>query len=140
MVKQIIANSRAKLTLGQRVSDFCARLFRSWGFIVCQLIFIAIWIILNASHITHFDNPSYDILKLILVIESSFMGSMILMSHHRQSNMDRKLSYQDYVINWGSKKELDQILPLIKEDHAKILQVLEALQKNDPSIDKLNKQ
>jgi uncharacterized membrane protein len=131
VVDQIVATSRSKLTKSQRASDFCARLVRSWSFVIGQLVFIAVWILLNGLHITHFDKFPFDTLKLILVVESSFMGSMILMSQNRRSNIDRKLSYQDYAINYGAKKEIDQILPLIKDDHRKLAELLDALKKDN---------
>lgn len=118
VANQLIAQSRSKLTASQRTSDACAKLLRSWRFVIAQLLFIGIWIALNGFHITHFDPAPFDILKLILIIESSFMGSMLLMSQNRQSNIDRKIAFQDYAINWGSKKELDQILGILKAEHS----------------------
>jgi uncharacterized membrane protein len=90
---------------------------------------------LNTNKVVHFDPFPFDILKLILTIEASFMGSMLLMSQHRQSTVDRKIAYQDYVINWSLKKEVDKMVPIVKEDHGKMDEMLDILKKDKPPLD-----
>ncbi len=131
-----MAQSRSKLTAGERTSDFFTRLVRSWRFVIFQLGFIIVWIILNGTKVVHFDPFPYDMLKLILTIEASFIGSMILMNQHRQSNADRKIAYKEYVINWGLKKEVDKMLPMVEDDHGKMVEVLDILKKDKATNDK----
>jgi len=98
---------------------------------------IIAWIILNTSvKMNHFDPYPFDGLKLILTIEASFMGSIILMNQYRQSSIDRTLNYKDFLVNWVAKREVDQILPLVKDDHRKMIEVLELLKKERQSVDK----
>lgn len=94
------------------------------------------WIGLNSFHVVHFDPWPFDGLKILLLVESSFMGSMILMNQHRQASIDRKITYKDFLVNWVVKKEVEQILPLVRDDHRKMLQVLELLKKDNPPVDK----
>ena len=86
----------------------------------------------------HFDPYPFDGLKLILTIEASFMGSMILMNQYRQSSIDRNLTYKDFLVNWVAKREVDQILPLVRDDHRKMIEVLELLKKDKLPVDKTN--
>lgn len=60
------------------------------------------------------------------------------MNQHRQSRLDRKLSYHDFFVNLEAKKEVDQILPLIKDEHRKMVEVLDILKKDKPPVDKSN--
>lgn len=135
--------NQTKLSIGHRTSDFCAKIVRSWSFVMVQMAFIAVWIIINQARLFNFDPAPFDLLRLVLTIESSFIGSILLMSQSRQSTIDRKMSFNDYIINWAAKKELDQMLPLIKADHSKMEEVLvilkrETLSAHDPieSLDK----
>lgn len=100
------------------------------------MVFIIVWIGINSVHLIHFDPWPFDGLKLILTIEASFMGSMILMSQNRQAEVDRKMVYKDFIINWVAKKEIEKILPLVKDDHSRMLEVLELLKKDKPPVDR----
>jgi len=99
------------------------------------MVSIIIWIALNTVRF-HFDPYPFDGLKLILTIEASFMGSMILMNQYRQGSIDRKLVFKDFIVNWAAKKEVDEILPLIKDDHIKMIEVLALLKKDRLPVDK----
>lgn len=122
-------------TIGDRTSDFFSKLIRSWRFVLSQMGFIAFWILLNTTRF-HFDPYPFEGLKLVLIIEASFMGSMILMNQYRQCSIDRKITYKDFLINWSAKREVDQMLPLIRDDHRKMLEVLALLKKDKEPVDK----
>lgn len=124
-----------KSTMGERTSDFFSKLVRSWGFVLFQVFAIAVWIMLNTTKI-HLDPYPFEGLKLALIIEASFMGSMILMNQYRQSSIDRRITYKDFLINWVAKKEVDKILPLVKDDHRNMIEVLELLRKEKLPVDK----
>ena len=105
-----------KITFSQRLSDYIARVVRSWSFIIGQLTFIAIWILFN--HFVKqwsFDNSNFDLLRLVLTIESSFIGSILLMHQHRQGESDRKIIYNDYLLDWQIKQEVKEIRSLIND-------------------------
>lgn len=97
------------------IDEIFTKVIRSWKFILCQLTGISLWMAVN-----HFipsiawDNKSFDILRLVLAIESSFIGSIILMSQHRQSEKDRMIIYKDYILDCQIKKEVKEIRPLIE--------------------------
>jgi CRP/FNR family transcriptional regulator, cyclic AMP receptor protein len=117
-----------KITPSQRASDFFTKLFRSWNFVSSQAVFIAVWIILNTSKFS-FDPYPFDLLKLVLLIEILFMGSIMLMNQNRQSGIDRKISFHDYAINYAAKKELEKMLPLVRDDHTLMAEALDILKK-----------
>lgn len=75
-----------------------------------QLIFIAVWIGFNSSRPDlAWDNKSFDILRLILTIEASLTGSILLMTQHRQSQKDRAIIYNDYIIDCSIYKDVKEI-------------------------------
>lgn len=105
-----------KETLNQRTVDFISRTLRSWTFIFSQMAFIAIWIAWN-HFFPHwrFDDAGYNILRLVLTIEASFTGSVLLMSHHRHSDADRKIMYNDYMLDYQIRQQLKEMRPMIEE-------------------------
>ena len=107
-------------TLGQRLADSISAVIRSWTFVVCQMIFIGAWIVI-ANHFPALglDDKSFDILRLVLTIESSFVGSILLMAQNRQSEKDRKMLYTDYILNRQTYKEMREIHPMINDIHKK---------------------
>ncbi|MFX4921913.1 DUF1003 domain-containing protein, partial [Acinetobacter baumannii] len=66
------------------------------------------------------DDSSYSLLRLVLTIESSFIGSILLMHQHRQSEKDRRIIHQDFVLDILIRKDLKELKPLIKELHEKL--------------------
>lgn len=107
-----------KETFSQHFADFIAKTLRSWTFIICQISFIGIWIALKHFFPSwSFDDEGYNILRLVLTIEASFTGSILLMSHHRHSEADRKIMYNDYVLDYQMRQQLKEIQPLIEEIH-----------------------
>lgn len=109
-----------------KISDFFAKLARSWGFVIFQLAFVGMWVILNSQKLVVWDPYPFEILKLVLLVEVFFIGSMVMMSQNRKAETDRKVLYQDFVVNLLARKELknnkfetDQILQILnkkKED------------------------
>lgn len=102
--------NKEKILLGQRFADSVSAVIRSWAFVICQIIFIGLWIIIaHCFPLLGLDNKSFDILRLILTIESSFIGSVLLMAQHRQSEQDRKIIYSDYLLDCQIYKEVKEI-------------------------------
>jgi uncharacterized membrane protein len=104
------------ITLGQKFADWVAQVVRSWLFVTCQIIFIAGWIFWVHFHPgTTMDDRSFDILRLILTIEGSFVGSILLMNQHRQSEKDRRIIYNDYILDHRIYKEVRDIRSTVED-------------------------
>jgi uncharacterized membrane protein len=105
-------------TLGQRFADCVANILRSWTFVLSQMIFIGAWIAFNSFFPNlSFDDKSFNILRLVLTIEASFTGSVLLMNHHRHSEIDLKIILNDYIINYQARQQIKEIRPMIEEMH-----------------------
>ena len=80
------------------------------------MAFIGIWLIVNYCfpHIA-WDDKSFDILRLALTIESSFIGSLLLMSQYHTSMRDRKVIHNDYYVDLRIWQEVREIRPMIEK-------------------------
>lgn len=105
------------MPLGQRVANLVASIIRSWLFVFGQLTFIALWMLLNHYPSLSFDAFPFEKLRIILSIESSFIGSILLMSQHYQGKKDREMAYNDYQLDIEMEKEMSEMYPMIKEIH-----------------------
>lgn len=121
MDKKVATSTHLHKTAGQNFADWVAQIVRSWTFVICQIFFIAAWIVWVHVHpSTTIDNHSYDILRLILTIESSFVGSLLLMNQHHQSEKDRRIIYNDYILDHRIYKEIRDIRPMVEDVHKKM--------------------
>jgi uncharacterized membrane protein len=107
-----------KITLGQKFADFIASIIRSWWFVLGQTIVIIGWIIINRYVLSiAWDDKSCLILRLVLTIESSFVGSILLMSQHYRSEKNTHIMYDDYQLDLEMSKEMKELRVLIESLH-----------------------
>jgi len=73
------------------------------------------WIIINRNNPSiAWDNRSFDILRLVIAIESSFIGSLLLMSQHNASIQDRRIRNNDYYVDLRMWQQIKDIRPMIE--------------------------
>jgi uncharacterized membrane protein len=85
-------------TLGDRVADIVATFGGSWRFIGMFCAFMAVWMLINASHV-RWDPYPYILLNLILSTLAALQAPVIMMSQNRQDAKDRVRSEADYRVN-----------------------------------------
>lgn len=104
--------------IGQNFIDVVSRVLRSWFFIIGQALFIGAWITVKhlAPHY-NLDDDNFNLLKLILTIEASFALSILLKCHYRHTEINRKIMYNNYLLDYQMKNQLKELKPLIKEIH-----------------------
>lgn len=108
-----------KVTLGQKISDFVAKQVRSWNFVIFQMLFIGLWMLLNKNGSLYiWDKYPYDMLKLILTIEASFTASMILMNQNRNTDKDRQILHEDHAMQLHMEEELKKLEELLKNKYS----------------------
>lgn len=99
---------RDRLTMGQRVADFSARLIGSWPFIIAQTVFVAIWIVLNlVAWIRRWDPYPFILLNLMFSIQAAYAGPIIMMSQNRQAERDRWQAQADFDTNVKAEQEIE---------------------------------
>lgn len=102
----------ARLTLSDRLADGIAVFGGSWKFIIITLVFMAVWMLLNALflHDSAFDPYPFVFLLFVLNILQAFQAPIIMMSQNRQSEKDRLRSDLDYEVNLKNELSLAEIL------------------------------
>ena len=86
-----------KLSIIQRVTDVASDIIGSWWMIVAQTVGIAGWFLLNLtphSPTGHFDDKTFDLLRLLLAFQSAYTAPLILMAQRRIARKDRRVLYE----------------------------------------------
>lgn len=124
-----------KDTLGQRVADKVASFGGSWVFIISFVVFLLLWIALNAFVLLNkgFDPYPFILLNLILSCLAALQAPVIMMSQNRQEEKDRERSKKDYMINLKSEVEIRLLHDKI--DHLIIHQQQELLEMQKIQLD-----
>ncbi|MFG1704028.1 DUF1003 domain-containing protein [Nonomuraea sp. M3C6] len=80
-----------------RLSEQIARFLGTARFIVYMTVFVAIWVIWNATVPPHlkFDPYPFIFLTLTLSLQASYAAPLILLAQNRQSDRDRVQYEQD---------------------------------------------
>jgi uncharacterized membrane protein len=82
----------------ERLGDSTAAVVGSLGFVACQLLFVAGWILVNASHffaVRHFDPVPFSLLSACLALEGILLASFILM---RQARLGRRSDEREHLM------------------------------------------
>jgi uncharacterized membrane protein len=88
----------ARRSHAERLGDSTAAIVGSLGFVGSQLLFVAGWILVNASHvfaIRHFDPVPFSLLSGCLSLEGILLASFILM---RQARLGRRSDEREHLM------------------------------------------
>jgi uncharacterized membrane protein len=100
-----------RITVGQRASDWIARIVGSWKFIIVQSVILTFWVILNlTAWVFHWDPYPFILMNLFLSMQAAYTAPIIMMSQNRQAARDRLESHNDYLVNLKAEEEVRTIL------------------------------
>lgn len=122
----------AKMTKGDYIADKVSEIAGSWGFIICFVLFLVGWVILNVVILKDgnaIDPYPFILLNLLLSCIAALQAPVIMMSQNRQAQKDSLRNRNDY--RTDLKSEL-----ILEELHDKIVE----LQRNQKQILKLLKE
>jgi len=104
------ANEEAeeRLTVLQRISDWIAWFSGSMAFLILNLAWFVVWIIINVGHvgIPQFDPYPFGLLTMIVSLEAIFLSCFVLISQNRQSEKDHVRSDIEYDVNIKAELEV----------------------------------
>ncbi len=125
-------------TFSDKVADAVANGMGSWAFIICQSIFVVIWMVLNViGFMNHWDAYPFILLNLIFSTQAAYAAPIIMMSQNRQSQRDRLQAQEDYQTNIDAKKEIEalqmQLSKLELQKLDKIILMLEEMKNGQGS-------
>jgi uncharacterized membrane protein len=72
-----------------------ARFFGTPVFLISQTVFVAIWIVLNAVGVTHFDIYPFILLNLAFSLQAAYAAPLILLAQTRQADRDKMNALAD---------------------------------------------
>ncbi len=110
-MNEAVAESR---TRWQVIAEYIANLTATQWFVMFNIIFCGLWIVVNLG-LTHaerepFDDPpSFGVLGLIITIEALFISLFVLISQAQQGIRDRIRADLDYQVNIKAHQEVMQL-------------------------------
>lgn len=127
VIKNINKEFRTRLTSGQRIADWLAKVVGSWPFIIYQSVVIVIWMTTNvyltykavsdADFFHSWDPYPFILLNLVLSFQAAYTGPVVMMSQNRQNEKDRLAAEHDYQINIKAEEEIKVIMDhLVHQD------------------------
>jgi CRP/FNR family cyclic AMP-dependent transcriptional regulator len=131
-----------RLTPLERVADWIAWFSGSMPFLMLNVIWFIIWIILNTvPGIYHFDKYPFGLLTMIVSLEAIFLSCFVLVSQNRQAEKDRVRSDIEYEVNVKAELEVahlhekaDRIYESMLARFARMEKVLGAPAPNQPAL------
>jgi uncharacterized membrane protein len=123
-----------RLTVLQRVSDWIAWFSGSMAFLILNLAWFVVWIIINVGHvgIPQFDPYPFGLLTMIVSLEAIFLSCFVLISQNRQAEKDHVRSDIEYDVNIKAELEVAHL-------HEKADQLYEEVLKRFSKIEGLLK-
>lgn len=120
--------SHHELPIGDRAADRLRNGMGSWSFVFAALLFLAVWMCLNAHHGP--DPYPYILLNLMLSCLAALQGAILLIAAKRSDAVSAAAAAADYEVNRTTKVLVEQQHTLITEmraDHAALRDQLTAL-------------
>ena len=111
-------DARGRRTLIERVSDVITKVVGNVGFLVGNLILIAVWCLANLNVIPGvgaFDPFPFGVLALIVSSESVFLTIFVLISQSRMARQSERRSHLDLQVGMLSEQELTTILQMLQK-------------------------
>lgn len=118
--KQIAQSIKAKMdarrTLAERVADWLTSRVGTMSFLVINLIWFSIWIVLNIGIIPGvqpFDPFPFGLLTMIVSLEAIALAIVVLISQNREAQVAALREEVDIYINFRAEQELTKLLEMV---------------------------
>jgi uncharacterized membrane protein len=72
-----------------------ARFFGTPRFLIGQTVVVAVWILVNATHLVRFDLYPFILLNLMFSLQAAYAAPLILLAQTRQADRDKALAEAD---------------------------------------------
>lgn len=113
-------NQETQSQKSEILADKVGQVLGSWKFLIIHTIFIAFWIILNLVLIASeakitIDSQTFQILNLILAVESMTFMPLLLISQNRQEKRNQVRDDADFIADLKAEKLIEKIEFIIEE-------------------------
>ncbi|HEV2639354.1 MAG TPA: DUF1003 domain-containing protein [Actinocrinis sp.] len=117
--------SSEQLTRGERAADKMRNGMGSWGFVFGALVFLGLWMAVNAtislSGHKAFDGYPFILLNLVLSCVAALQGAILLIAAKRSDQVSSELAQHDYEADVASHellKSLNMNFTALAVEHA----------------------
>ncbi|MGJ8695213.1 MAG: DUF1003 domain-containing protein [Verrucomicrobiaceae bacterium] len=104
---------------GARAEAF-ARFFGTPTFLIAQTMVVAVWIIINATGLVHFDLYPFILLNLAFSLQAAYAAPLILLAQTRQADRDKAGVESDALhreeLAGANAKQLSLIVELMEKN------------------------
>jgi uncharacterized membrane protein len=105
--------SGEELTRGERAADKMRNGMGSWAFVFAALVFLAVWMLVNAvldkSGGKAFDAYPFILLNLVLSCVAALQGAILLIAAKRSDQVSSELAQHDYEADCASRALLERL-------------------------------
>jgi uncharacterized membrane protein len=108
-----------------RKAEMFARFFGTPLFLIMQTIIVAIWMMLNFTGLTHFDEYPFILLNLAFSLQAAYAAPLILLAQTRQADRDKAHAEADAQHREDLAKASDERQSLAAHQTQIILEMLE---------------
>ena len=117
--EELAAKTRWYERLADRATDFISRPH----FLVVHSLWFVLWLVLNTgifALVGKFDDYPYNLLGLILSVESIFITGFLLISQNRQNAHADKRAELDYEVSVRTYREIDELTEVVRAMQAQV--------------------
>lgn len=129
------AQALKKRSFSIRIADDLAAIFGSSTFLLLNVVWFFIWIIINTGllpEIKPFDPFPFGLLTMIVSLEAIVLAAIILVSQNRQSYVASLREELDLQINLIAEEEITKALKVLAEIRAKL-----GIKEKDPELEEM---
>ena len=121
---------KASLSAGDQAADKMRNGMGSWAFVLTALVFMGGWTLLNSIHgFHHWDKYPFILLNLFLSMLAALQGAILLIAAKRADGISAAMAEHDYHTNVESKKEIEELMAINREQLKLIQQLVKDLEK-----------
>ena len=127
----IIKEDEESKSFGERLADKLTKVAGSWSFLLCFILFLIVWIILNLYAFESIDPYPFILLNLLLSCISAVQAPIIMMSQNRAAKKDTLRGKNDYKTDLKSELILEELHDQMTKLAANQNKILKMLNENE---------
>lgn len=115
ILRSIKAQADARRTQVEKVADWMTSKFGSIAFLLMNIIFFTLWILINTNQISFwppFDPFPFNLLTSVVSLEAIFLAIFVLISQNRDSKVDDLREETHLQLNLISEKEITKLMKM----------------------------
>ena len=116
IINSLKAKADRKRSLSEKIADWITGTFGSMGFLIVNVLWFSIWIILNLGIIpglVAFDPFPFGLLTMIVSLEAIVLAIFVLISQNRAEKVDDLREEVDLQVDMIAEEEVTKLLIMV---------------------------